>query len=149
MIKRLENEIWTSYIARSLELEGVEIGDFKPCGYDNAYAVTNNDVLTLERRVAPEDFSSKYIFLYDTFSMACLQERAFINFIPTKEAGQFEMEFLFSSGNTSIFRNLVGVGVDGLFSKYQDGEIYDSYKVVQDLIDYAKDPTKSMLLVED
>jgi hypothetical protein len=146
MVDRLTDELWTSYLARYLALEGVPVSDYSHDFPTTSYAATENKVLTLERTIDLSRMKEPYVLLYDTFARSFLEERVFANFIPISDYDNiFDMGFHFTPNELVRVVHEVPNAVCGLLEKYEHKGEYDPYKVIEDLVAFAKDPTLSWL----
>ncbi len=144
-IERLTDELWSSYLMRSLDMNDVKISDFKQDTYNSLSAHTEDEVLTVERFVNLENALGRY-FVFGCFDRACLEERAFVTFPPAEDVGEYELEFFFQDNGTTFVKFLQNLNMRGLLGKYENNKMYETKQVINDLVDFAKDPYNTSII---
>ena len=138
-IKRLTDELWTSYLIRELDFNDVSVSDFKPVGYNNVVASTEEKVLDIERLINMDEAVGRY-YVFGCFDRACLEERALVTLPPAEIQNEYDIEFRLFPDGTTFVEYLNDFELEGFLSRYQNNMTYDSIEVIHDLVCFAKTP---------
>ena len=134
-LERNPDELWTHYLIRRLEAEGISLGE--PYFEDTHWArATTGKVLTVELEF--KDFFNSELFNQGTYAdLADLLRRTLAEEV---EVDNFQSKIVFSKDGTARFVPYEDdTTLEGVFEKYEVNTEYPAEQVIGDLVEFAKE----------